>query len=47
MFKRRDFLKATSAAALTGPLLDARSSEAPRPQRIAIVASIWEYLSHA
>ncbi|MBI86224.1 MAG: hypothetical protein CMJ81_23760 [Planctomycetaceae bacterium] len=47
MFKRRDFLKATSAAALSGPLLDVRASQARRPQRIAIVASIWQYLSHA
>ena len=50
---RRDFLKATSAAALASPLIDisankleAAQGDAP-PKRVAIVATIWRYLSHA
>jgi len=48
---RRDFLKATSAAALSTPFLDVGgdflAAEGELPKRIAIVATIWEYLSHA
>lgn len=50
---RRDFLKATSAAALASPFVDlypvAASPDTKRgpPKRVAIVATIWHYLSHA
>lgn len=48
---RRDFLKATSAAALAGPFLElggeVGAAETIEPKRVAIVATIWTYLSHA
>ncbi len=47
MVTRRAFLGATGAAALAGPRAwSAEPAEGPR-KRIAIVATIWTYLSHA
>jgi len=47
MTTRREFLKATSAAAVAGPLLWVGSADEPRRKRIAIIATVWRYLSHA
>jgi hypothetical protein len=47
MTTRREFLKATSAVAVAGPLLRVASADEPRRKRIAIIATVWRYLSHA
>ena len=41
MTGRRDFLRATSAAAVAGPLLRGAVASATRPKRVAIIAPSW------
>ena len=41
MTDRRDFLRATSAAAVAGPLLRGAVASAARPKRVAIIAPSW------
>ena len=47
MTTRRDFLKATSAVAFAGPLVRVAAADEPHRKRIAIIATVWKYLSHA
>ena len=52
MFNRREFIKTTGAAALAGPLVlggqqAGNAAERTGRKKIAIVATIWKYLSHA
>jgi hypothetical protein len=56
MITRRDLLKATSAAALARPLVSCSNETDTElitvkndglPRRVAIVATVWTYLSHA
>ena len=44
---RRDFLKVTTAAAVSSPILQVASGDETKPRRIAIIATVWKYLSHA
>jgi len=47
MVTRRDFLKTTGAATLAGQLAWAGAADRGNRKRLAIIANVWTYLSHA
>ena len=47
MISRRDFLEATGAATLAGQLAWAAPADGGDRKRLAIIANVWTYLSHA
>jgi len=47
MISRRAFLEATGAATLAGPSVWGSAPEQGRRKRVAIVTTVWRYLSHA
>ena len=47
MFNRRQFLQATGAATLASQFANQAEGSAPKRKRLAIVTTVWRYLSHA